>query len=163
MNDAFLKDLGLEVHIDPLGKSEAFFCLNDDVVVVDQKILSALKARLADTGAAQLRLCLHKSADAALHDMIIVQKRGARFDAHMHPGKEECYQILEGTLRLRFYDAAGTVSRELILGSAPGLPPVCRVRAGVWHSTTAESDIVVVHESRSGPFDRKDSLHADWD
>lgn len=153
----------LKLKKDDKGRSEAYYCLNDSSVQIDDSVIGSLKAKLEASGGGLIRICLHSGPDAALHEMIIVQRRGRDFKPHMHARKEESYHMLEGRLRIEFFDDTGKTSGSTLLGGpGTGLPMMLRVRAGVWHSTAAETEFAVIHESRPGPFDGDDSVQPDW-
>lgn len=153
------KDLALKR--DETGKSEAYYCLEKSSVSVDEALIAELKGKLAAGGV--IRICLHSSPNSALHEMIIVQRRGHDFPPHKHARKEESYHMIEGRLRVVFFDDSGKPSSASTIGGpGTGLPMLLRVRAGVWHSTSAETEFAVIHESRPGPFDGGDSLQPDW-
>lgn len=155
---------GLELAADGTGRSQAYYCLNDRSVTIDETLIRALKDRLDATGLGVIRVCLHPGPESTLHDMIIVQKREAVFRAHKHLAKEESYHMLEGRLRIDFFDDGGVTAGSVRIGApGSGLPVLCRVRAGVWHSTAPETDYAVVHETRPGPFTGADSVPAPWD
>ena len=59
-------------------------------------------------------------------------------------------------------NAGKTVRSQLLGVPESGLPFMIRVPSGVWHTTVAESDIVVFHESRPGSFTGGDSVKPDW-
>ncbi|MFI5349308.1 MAG: WbuC family cupin fold metalloprotein [Elusimicrobiota bacterium] len=155
---------GLQLERDPLSRSEAYYCRNAAAAVIDGRVIDALKARLETTGGSLIRICLHSGPDDAMHEMVIVQRRGLDFKPHKHQTKDESYHMLEGRLRVDFYDDSGRRTRSLTLGSpGSGLPSLLRVRCGVWHSTHPETDFIAVHESRPGPFIMNDSIAHTWD
>lgn len=155
---------GLELVRDETGRSEAYFCRNKGSVSIDDALIASLKNRLKETGSGLIRVCLHAGPEATLHNMVIVQRRDITFKAHKHLAKEESYHMLEGKLRIDFFDAKGQATGSTVIGApGTGLPMLCRVRNGVWHSTIPETEYAVIHESRPGPFSGADSVMADWD
>lgn len=156
MNDTIMLG-GLEVRVDSRGKSEALYCAAESAL--DYAAISALKSRL-DTGkAGTIRICFHSGQESPVHDMVIAHKRGSYAPAHKHETKDETYQMIEGRMRIDFFDDEGKVARTKLLGAPEsGLPFMIRIPRGVWHATVAESDIIVFHESRPGPFHGTDSV-----
>lgn len=147
----------LEVRVDRRGNSEALYCPAESVV--DAAAVSALKARLATNESGTIRICMHAGQESPVHDMVIAHKRGSYAPPHKHELKEETYQMIEGRLRIDFYDDAGKTVRSKLLGvPESGLPFMIRIPHGVWHATVAETEIVVFHESRPGPFHGTDSV-----
>jgi cupin fold WbuC family metalloprotein len=153
---------GLELRVDRRGKSEALYAPAESVV--DRAMIAALKERLAASGGGTIRICLHAAQEAPVHDMVIVHKRGSYAPAHRHETKDETYQLIEGRLRIDFYDDAGKTVRSRLLGEPEsGLPFMIRIPQGQWHATVAETEFVAFHESRPGPFNGGDSAIAGWE
>lgn len=143
---------------DPNAKTEAYYS-KTPTPVIDGDVVSALKARLVETGGPTVRVCLHEDPSADLHQMIIVHRRGGNFPQHMHLKKDESYQMIEGVLRIEIFADSGEKKSEFRLGG-PGtdLPFLARVRKGFWHATIPETEFAVFSETRPGPFQGGDSV-----
>lgn len=152
---------GLGLITAPGGKSPAFTATGDRLV--DARVFEALKSLVKDAPGATVRINLHPGPEAPVHDMIIAQSAGGRPYVHKHLGREETYHMIEGRMRLDFFDASGKPSSSHLLGGpGTGLPLIVRVPKGVWHASVAETPCVVFHESRPGPFDGADTVFPDW-
>lgn len=152
---------GLDLRLDRRGKSEALYCAAGSAI--DSAVVAALKQRLAASGAGSMRICLHADPEAPVHDMIIALKGGEATPVHKHASKAETYQMIEGRMRVDFFDDQGRPAGSTVLGApAAGLPFMIRISAGRWHTTVAETEYAVFHESRPGPFDGGDSTFPDW-
>lgn len=157
---AALTELGLVAA--PGGKSPAFTATGDRLV--DARAFAALKSLVKDAPGATVRVNLHPGPDAPVHDMIIAQSAGGKPFVHKHLTREETYHMIEGRMRLQFFDDAGKPSSSHLLGGpGTGLPLIVRVPKGVWHASVAETDFVVFHESRPGPFDGGDTVFPHWE
>ena len=141
----------------PGGKSPAFTATKDRLL--DVRVFEALKALVKDKPGATVRVNLHPDPSAPVHDMIIAQRAGGAPFIHKHLAREETYHMIEGRMRLQFFDAAGKpTTAHLLGGPGTGLALIVRVPKGVWHATEPETDYAVFHESRPGPFDPADTI-----
>jgi cupin fold WbuC family metalloprotein len=119
----------------------------DDAALERVRLAAAASPRL------RARLCLHRSPDDRLHEMVIVLRRGTQISVHRHPEKEECYHVISGLITLKICDAEGRVEQSIPLGPiGSGRTFVCRIAADLWHTVEVESDEVVMHESTIGPM-----------
>ena len=50
------------------------------------------------------RICLHKDDSELVHEMIIVIYEGSEIIPHRHIDKSESYHIIEGELKIVFFD-----------------------------------------------------------
>ena len=125
----------------------------------DARAFDALTALVKDAPGATVRINLHPGRDAPVHDMIIAQSAGGAPFVHKHLAREETYHMIEGSMRLQFFDEAGKPADSHLLGAiGTGLPLIVRVPKGVWHATQPTTSFAVFHESRPGPFDGSDTV-----
>ncbi len=108
-------ELGLRAN--PGARTEAY-TLTGPALAVDDALLAFLKERLEQTGQNTVRVCLHDGPEAALHQMVIVHRRGGEFRPHKHLTKAESYHMIEGRLRIRLFDDQGSVTSETLPGRA---------------------------------------------
>jgi cupin fold WbuC family metalloprotein len=156
----FLKNLNLVE--DKNAKSESYYCQSDDVVI-DDNIIAWLKQKLQATSGNTVRICLHHSATATFHEMIIAHKQTGQFKPHKHSAKSESYHVIEGRLRVKTFDDNGELINVLTLGvKESGFPFMHRMPVNTWHSTEPDGDFVVFHESKPGPFVSSDNIYPDW-
>ena len=151
-DQTFIRDMG--------GKSPAYFPL-DETVRIDATIVARLKQLAVDEYGGQLRLNLHGDAKSDLHEMIIIESKGAPRKIHKHAYKDESYQIIEGAMEVRLYDDEGRLTRTERLEAGGDMTFLFRVGKGRWHRTVPILDVVVYKESRSGPFEGGDSIEFD--
>ena len=151
-------DDGQAVALDNSGKSPAYFCLRKPVAVT-RELISDLVARGAVSGQG-IRLCLHESSDAPLHDMIVVQYAGQYFRPHKHLEKGESYHMIEGEMGVVVFDDGGKVADACRMDASG--TTVYGVGTGMYHTNFPLTDVAVYHESRPGPFVPGDSVFAPW-
>ena len=143
-----------EVRLDKSGLTEAYFCLSEPVLI-SSKTIDDLK-RIAIQGKKDLRICLHESSVDMFHNMIIVQHLSDFYPPHKHPIKPECYHIIEGELGVIHFDDAGNIIKTCLLDAKNNF--IYRVRSNEYHVILPLSELVVYHESKPGPFLRKEDL-----
>jgi len=144
--------------------SEAIFS-TEDIVEVDQEQIEELKKRADSAPDRKFRLCLHRSAEAILHESIIVLREDGYVRPHRHPrGKDESYHIVEGELIVYFFDDDGNVIRRIEMGErASGKTFFYRLGADVWHMGVPKSKFVVYGEAFLGPYNKAlDVEFAPW-
>lgn len=127
--------------------------------LIDARAIDALARAAAALPGGTVRINLHPGPEAGVHDMVIAQRAGGPPYVHKHLAREETCHMIAGRMRLRFFDDAGRPVEECRVGGpGSGLPLIVRVPKGVWHATEPETEVVVFHESRPGPFDPADTL-----
>ncbi|MCF7874382.1 MAG: WbuC family cupin fold metalloprotein [Candidatus Omnitrophica bacterium] len=120
------------------------------------------KARHATDGKA--RLCLHKSNENLLHEMIIVLRKGTYVRPHAHKKKTETFHLIEGRVKVIIFKESGLVKDSLVMDSLVQKGDfICRLEEGVWHMVIPLSDFSVFHEVTNGPYlGKDDSVFAGW-
>ena len=146
------------VGLDDSGKSPAYFCLRKPVAVT-RELIADLVARGKGTGQG-IRLCLHESPGALLHDMIVVHYTGQYFRPHKHMEKSESYHMIEGGMGVVVFDDEGKVVDACRMDTSD--TTVYGVGTGMYHTNFPLTEVAVYHESRPGPFVPGDSVFAPW-
>ncbi len=156
------EELGLV--LGPKGKTPAYYFAKGAEKRLSTEIIDLLKDQVRGTPGAAARVCFHDGPQAPVHDMVIVFRGGGPAQpAHKHLTREETYHIIEGKLRLQFFDDKGKKTGACTLGaSGTGLPLVYRVPHDIFHATEPDSEFAVFHESRPGPFEAADTVVSDW-
>lgn len=139
------------------------FYVEQPFVLVDQRVVGALKAQAARLPVRRARLCAHPSPSSAQHDMLIVVHRDSYIAPHRHIGKSETFLILEGAAQIILFDEAGGVA-EIVRMGAPGSgdPFFYRMPEGLYHALSLTTELLVYVESTSGPFDPAKTEYAQW-
>jgi len=111
----------------------------------------------------RLRICVHKSGDDRLHEMLMTFDGNSYIRPSMHVDKEESLFFLDGLATYVFFNDSGAITSTVKLGpNGSGRDCYCRVPANTWHSLIVESRDVLVKETTSGPFRRSDTAFAEW-
>lgn len=128
-----------------------------DIVEVTSTTVEELKAKAKAAPRGRYRLCLHRSTEDQVQEMVIVAPRGTYFRPHRHPaGKTESYHVVEGSMTVFFFNDAGEVIRRIDMAAhGAGKTYLYRLSNRIWHIPVPTSDFVVYHEVYCGPFDRE--------
>lgn len=144
--------------------SQAIFN-QEEILTIDSKILDDLKQKAAHSEMRRIRLCLHDSPDALVHEMINVFYKDSYIRPHRHPaGKPETYHMLEGEMLTLIFNDTGEVLRKIHLSEKGKEHPfLIRTTAGIWHMPIPLSSQVVFKETFTGPFVKEtDVEYASW-
>jgi len=142
---------------------EVFFAA-DHVVTVKRGDLGFLHAAAERSERRRARVCAHKDPEEALHEMIVVLRRDAYMIPDKHLLKVESYHIIQGLADVILYDQAGEIVNVIQLGDyASGRPFYFRVRSpNFYHSIIIRSDVLIYHETATGPFRKTDTVIPPW-
>jgi cupin fold WbuC family metalloprotein len=141
----------------------AVFFNDEPVVEVGQDWFEKLKRHAFEAGQRRARLCLHRSPDDSLHEMIIAFHRDTLVRPHRHTTKTESFHVIEGELDVLLFDNDGRPTRAIELGEAgTGKAQVYRLSSPVWHSVILRTEYAIIHEVTSGPFRVEESDFAPW-
>jgi cupin fold WbuC family metalloprotein len=111
----------------------------------------------------RLRICVHKTGDDRLHEMLMTFAGTTYVRPSLHVDKEESLFILDGFGTYVFFDEQGNITKAVKLGPlGSGRSYYCRIPANTYHSLVVESDEILVKETTSGPFSRADTVFASW-
>lgn len=143
--------------------------LNKEVYVAEEMIVHVgrpdiqfLIEKVHNNERKRIRLCAHKEIDDPLHEMFIVLAKNTYIRPSYHL-KEESLHILEGTADYIFLDEKGSVKDVIPLGDySSGRRFYCRVPKLSHHTLIVRSEVMVVHETTTGPFQRTDTIFAPW-
>jgi cupin fold WbuC family metalloprotein len=143
---------------------------NEEVYVADQPVVNVgrsdvefLRERVHGNARKRVRLCAHKETDDKLHEMFVVYVKETYIKPNKHLGKDESLHILEGLADLVFFDDEGNVTDVVSLGEySSGRQFYCRIPESVYHTLLIRSDMIAIHESTPGPFNRADTIFAPW-
>jgi cupin fold WbuC family metalloprotein len=136
---------------------------DEALTTVDRSDVSGLKTMARANARGRMRLCAHETPEDALHEMLIVHDRSVYVRPHKHPGKTESMHIVEGLVDVVLFDDEGKIERIVRMGDyASGHVFYYRMTTPVFHTLLIRSETVVFLETTSGPFDRSETVFADW-
>jgi cupin fold WbuC family metalloprotein len=109
------------------------------------------------------RLCLHKSPEDLLHEMVIAIARNSYVRPHKHPRKEESLHIIDGEASLLFFNEDGSIAKVVKLGPSHSQDTfLFRIAEPIFHTIVIHSETLVFHETTTGPFVREMTVFAPW-
>jgi len=135
----------------------------EGIVTVDAATVAALVRDGLRNARHRIRLCTHTDARDAVHEMIIVHDRSCYVRPHKHLGKSESFHVIEGEVDVVIFDDVGRVSDVIPMGPyGSDKPFFYRIAEPLYHTLLIRSDVLVFHETTSGPFRREQTVLAPW-
>ena len=139
--------------IDTSGKSKAIF-LRNKKIIDNNKINELIKFSKSKKKSENVRYCLHKSPSSKLHSMInLIYKNNENFP-HVH-AKDEVYHLIRGRLKILLLDKKLKVKEKIILNKDNR---IYYLEKNIPHLTIPISKFVIFHETRIGPFKKKENI-----
>ena len=143
--------------------NEEIYQVQPGVVSIRKADMEYLKSEVSQTAGQRIRLYVHQSEDANLHEMFVVCMGSTYVRPNAHIGKDESLHILEGAADIIFFDDKGEIFDVIELSDKLGHKNhFVRVPQEVYHSVAIRSEYLVMHQATSGPFDKKDINWASW-
>lgn len=106
-----------------------------------------------------IRVCLHTKKNAKHHDMVILQQKKNFYPPHKHLKKGETYHIIKGSMTCVLFENSGKIKKICHLKKND----IFRTPINVFHTMLPTSKFVIYHESKTGPFlKRNDSIFSNW-
>jgi cupin fold WbuC family metalloprotein len=110
-----------------------------------------------------VRICMHDSPEAALHEMLIVHQKDAYVRPHKHINKSESFHIIEGEMDVFIFDGEGKITQKVSMGDYNSGKSFCyRLSTSEYHTVLPTTEYVVFHEVTNGPFRREDTIFGEW-
>ena len=142
----------------------AFFFKNQDIIKINRQSLDKIKEEAARAPLRRSRYCLHHNTTDTVQEMVIAFCRDSVVPVHRHKNKSESFHIIEGRVELIFFtDQAEIIDRFEMGPIDSGLPFVYRLASEKWHMVRPLTEMVVIHETISGPFIKEESETLDID
>lgn len=143
-------DKSQQLREDLKAKTPSFFCTEKNQVIGPELVLFLKEA---SANAPRARICIHQCPEDALHQMIILHKRGEKNPVHKHLKKEETILVLEGNLIVTFFNDEGKpVESHELSPYGTGKPFILKIGRNEWHTDESLTPVVIFLESRTGPF-----------
>lgn len=143
---------------------------NDEVLYPDESLVSVRSSDLEildqlalKNPRERVRLCAHRNKDDILHEMFIVHTSNCYVRPHKHIGKVESMSILQGEAQVVMFDDDGNIERVIEVGDVQsGKTFYYRMSDPIFHTLLIQSPSLVFHEVTQGPFQREQTIFADW-
>lgn len=131
--------------------------------VIDIKKRDIENLKKSSMSPKSVRICLHDSPDAALHEMLIAHKKDNYVKPHKHLNKSESFHIIEGEMDVFIFDMSGEIIRKIQMGDYKSGKSFCyRLSRSEYHTVLPKTKYVVFHEVTNGPFKREDTVFGKW-
>lgn len=135
---------------------ENFFSLSKEDII---KLIIMAK----DTPRRRIRYCSHSSEQESLHEMFIVHPKDAYVRPHKHIDKIESILVIDGEVDYIMFDDYGEIDEVVKMGDYKTNKPFYQtMRKDKFHTLLIKSEWLVFLEITQGPFDKEDTLFADW-
>jgi len=136
---------------------------DEDLVEVSRADIAVLKKKAMANDRKRIRLCSHRDVCDPLHEMLIVNTKGAYVRPHKHLNKSESFHMLEGCADVVLLDEQGHVTEVIPLGEySSGRNFYYRIETSHYHTLIIHSDYLVFHETIKGPFQIADTVFPSW-
>lgn len=143
--------------------NDEVFYADKELITVDWKLIADLKEKANQTVRRRSRLCVHKDEKDAVHEMFIVHTPETYVPPHKHINKAESFHVVEGTADVVLFDSQGDVTAVISMGDyLSGKTFYYRISNVQYHTVIITSDVFVFHEGTKGPFNREETVLADW-
>jgi cupin fold WbuC family metalloprotein len=84
--------------IDTSGKSPAVYVKN--AIKINKKIVDELIKLSNLNGNINIRICMHKSKNCNIHNMIVLINKSQEYKKHSHPRSDEIYHLIKGKMKV---------------------------------------------------------------
>ena len=130
---------------------------------VGSEWVERLKSVALQSQLRRARLCLHRSDEDLLHEMIIALAHDCIFRPHKHTGKSESYPMIEGRMVFIMFSDDGAPTHAAQLAPPGQGGKICfRMSEPIYHAVLPLDDVVVYQETTTGPFKKGDATVAPW-
>jgi cupin fold WbuC family metalloprotein len=139
------------------------FTHHEEILQVGADWLVRLKQAADQSPLRRSRLCLHRSVEDDIQEMLIALCRDVLFRPHRHLNKTESFHVVEGDFYVIIFDDVGNVIRTVHMGPPGGERTFYyRLNASYYHAMLQRSPFVVFHETTRGPFRASEAQFAPW-
>jgi cupin fold WbuC family metalloprotein len=139
------------------------FYADEPIVQIDSQTAAQLLSAAGANPRKRVRLCAHRDASDAVHEMLIVLARGTYVRPHKHPGKSESFHVVSGEADIVLFSDEGKVEQVIRMGDyASGRCFFYRLADPIFHTVIVRTETFLVHETTRGPFDPAETVFASW-
>ena len=143
---------------DKQAKSLSFFCKEKiKFSIFDKKLLDVM-TNISKLDKTDLRLNLHTSRREKHHDMVILQRKNYKCPVHKHLSNGETIHIIKGSMAILVFNKKKRLINKIVLNKKNRL--IYRIPTTFYHTVQIKSNYAIYHESKNGPFVRKETVFA---
>ena len=142
---------------DKKAKTRSFF-FKTEGTVFNRRFVTFLEKKY-NSSKKDVRICLHQNPKSKHHDMVILQQNTNFYPPHKHLRKGETYHIIKGKMACVLFNNLGKIKLVCALKKND----IFRTPINIFHTMIPISKYVIYHESKVGPFLRRnDSIFPKW-
>ena len=143
--------------------SDAVFLTDGPFSILGTTELESLAQAAERSQRGRARYCAHEDTTDPVQEMLIAVTKWSYIRPHRHLGVSESYHLVAGRMDIVMFDDDGAVTEVVELGApASGLPFYLRIADSRIHMPLVQTDQVVFHETKKGPFDDTSSEFPAW-
>ena len=121
---------------------------------IEENDLFALVKQAKNNCKKRHRICLHKSHNSKIQEMIIAVTKESVIEFHRQPKRAKTYVLLEGELIVHFLGENNNKTDSYLLSQKKRI--LC-FQADNCHTVQANSDVAIFLEFIEGPYDSNDT------
>lgn len=143
--------------------SDTVFRSSRQLVTVSYRQLHPIIAAAETASLKRARLCCHGGNLESLQEMFIALAKGVDIEESMHLGKDESLTVISGSGCYAFPNEDGSMRETVALAPYNANSVVdrnfffARINRYVPHKIEVGSDILLIHEATTGPFEKSDT------
>ncbi|EKD91815.1 MAG: hypothetical protein ACD_29C00360G0003 [uncultured bacterium] len=127
----------------------------ENIISIDHSWLERLKEEARNSPNYRSRLLMHTAEKDAVQEMIIAVCKQADSPLHRSLERSESLQVLEGKVLVAIFDEKGKITNRFEMGPiGSGNIFIYRITSVPWHIIIPLTEVVVIHESLQGPFQK---------
>lgn len=119
--------------------------------LINTALLSDVCAQAAASSRLRMNYNFHDRLDAPAQRLINALQPGTELPVHRHRHTAETYLLLQGSLRVMFYDDNKNIVEETVLSRENGVMGV-HIPAGQWHTLEVLEPDTAIFEVKDGPY-----------
>jgi len=143
--------------------NDEVFVARDPIVQVGSCEIDFIKGQSAINSRKRARICMHKSNEDTLHEMIIAISANSYIQPHKHLNKSESFHIIEGEVDVIIFDDIGNITNIIELGDlTTNKKFLYRLDQAMFHTILLKTEFLIMHEITNGSFLQDQTLLASW-
>ena len=144
-------------------ESDEVYLSNEKSISISNSDIDSLIKLAISTKRQRVRYCIHSTPSESVHEMFIVHSKGAYVRPHKHLNKPESMIIIKGEADYVVFDGEGNIKEKIPMGDyQSGKPFYQSTRVDEFHSLVIHSERLVFLEVTQGPFNKDDTVFAEW-
>ena len=117
---------------------------------IDRRLLDTVLAQAAESPRLRMNYNFHESLDSKAQRLLNALLPGTVLPVHRHRFTSETYVLLQGKMKVSFYDDNGEKIEEFLLDVTTGDYGL-QIPRGVWHGIEV-IEPTVIFEVKDGPY-----------